>query len=143
LALVYVGLFSAAIFGLLAYVYWSTVSHLDRRVERAVDAEQVLLTRAYDQGGRRAVVALIDKRVGDQRLGGWYYGLFDASLASLSGNLRRWPEGAPLRSERDRTPPFQEPVRRNAGDNTGGCPGDLPHSLERRSPAARARGRGA
>jgi signal transduction histidine kinase len=103
LALVYVGLFSAAIFGLLGYVYWSTVSHLERRLERTVDAERVLLTRAYDQGGRPAVVALIGRRVGDERLGGWYYGLFDAAFAPLAGNLH-WPKAVPSRSEGDEAP---------------------------------------
>jgi signal transduction histidine kinase len=104
LALVYVGLFSTAIFGLLAYVYWSTVSHLDRRVERAVEAERVLLTQAYDQGGRHAVAALIDRRIGDQRLDGWYYGLFDPSLGLVAGNLPQWPKAVPVRPERDGAP---------------------------------------
>ena len=121
LALVYVGLFSAAIFGLLAYVYWSTVSYLDQGVERAVEAERVLLTQAFDRGGRRGVVALIDRRVTDDRLGGWYYGLFDASLAPIAGNLPHWPEAVPAQTGRDgaagdfRTLSIKTPLGRPAG----------------------------
>ena len=94
LALVYIALFSASIFGLLAYVYWSTISFLERNFERPVVAERGVLMHAYRGGGRRALLALIDKRITDQRLAGWYYELADAGFAPIAGNLPGWPTGA-------------------------------------------------
>lgn len=104
LALVYVALFSAAIFGLLAYVYWSTFAYLERSAERSVTAERALLTQAYDRGGRGALIALIRQRVTDQRLDGWYYGLFDTSLAPITGNLPQWPNATPVQNGRNSAP---------------------------------------
>jgi signal transduction histidine kinase len=98
LALVYVALFSASIFGLLAYVYWSTVSFLERNMDRTAIAERGLSMRAYDAGGRRGLIAFIDKRIDDQRLADWYYELADALFVPIAGNLPRWPAAATPRS---------------------------------------------
>jgi signal transduction histidine kinase len=91
IALVYVVLFSASIFGLLGYVYWSTTSYLTERFDRAAFAERKLLTDAYDRGGRRSLAAFVEKRIRDERLAGWYYELADASLSPIAGNLPHWP----------------------------------------------------
>jgi signal transduction histidine kinase len=94
LALVYIALFSASIFGLLAYVYWSTISLLDTNFERAAVAERRRLMQAYDAGGRPGLVAFIDKRIHDQRLAGWYYELADPAFSPIAGNLPSWPRRA-------------------------------------------------
>lgn len=94
IALVYVVLFSSSIFALLAYVYWSTASYLRKDLDRAVVAERPVLTRAYDTAGRRGLIALIDKRIDDERLAGWTYELADAALTPLAGNLAGWPSTA-------------------------------------------------
>jgi signal transduction histidine kinase len=94
IALVYVVLFSSSIFGLLAYVYWSTTSYLRENLDRAVVAERTVLMRAYDTGGRRGLMALIDKRAKDERLAGWVYELADAAFAPVAGNLAGWPSKA-------------------------------------------------
>ena len=95
LALVYVALFSASIFGLLAYVYWSTYSYLETNFERAVTRERTLLMESYDTGGQRNLIAIVARRIDDQRLTGWFYGLADASSRIIAGNLPQWPATAP------------------------------------------------
>jgi signal transduction histidine kinase len=92
LALVYVGLFSASIFGLLGYVYWSTISYLEENSDRTAIAERIQLMQAYDAAGRSGLIALIEKRINDGRLAGWYYELADASYAPIAGNVPRWPK---------------------------------------------------
>jgi signal transduction histidine kinase len=91
LALIYVGVFSTAIFGLLFYVHWSTVGYLREVSDRALARERAALTRAFDRGGRDGLVALIDRRLDDPHFEGWYYLLADARLTRLAGNLSRWP----------------------------------------------------
>ena len=94
LALLYVGLFSASIFGLLAYSHRSTISYLERDLDRATVAERAVLMQAYESGGRNGLIALIDQRLNDERLPGWYYELSDASFTPIAGNLRQWPAWA-------------------------------------------------
>jgi signal transduction histidine kinase len=93
LALVYIGIFSSAIFGLLAYIYWSMGSYLAENLDRATRGERDLLVKAYDVAGRGALIALINERINDGRLTGWVYELTDASATPIAGNLPRWPEG--------------------------------------------------
>lgn len=94
LALLYVVVFSGAIFGLLAFVYWSTAAYLNRNLDHALLAERALLARASADGGRDRLVWLIRARIGEKHSMGWYYELTDASLAPIAGNLTHWPAGA-------------------------------------------------
>ena len=91
LAFIYVILFSAAIFGLLGYVYWSTVRYLYEISDRAVSAESALLTKAYETGGRDGLVALINRRLTDAYFNDWAYLLVDHSFDYVAGNLQHWP----------------------------------------------------
>ena len=91
LALTCVGLFGAAIFALLGYVYWSTASYLRARSDRAIMAEQAMLMKTYDTAGRERLIALISQRVADQHVDGVIYLLADPSLAAIAGNLGTWP----------------------------------------------------
>jgi len=91
LAFIYVVLFCAAIFGLLGYVYWSTVSYLYEISDRTISAESALLTKAYAAGGRDGLIALINRRVGDTNFDDWAYLLVDHSFDYVAGNLKSWP----------------------------------------------------
>jgi signal transduction histidine kinase len=96
LAFIYVVVFSAAIFGLLGYVYWSTVGYLYEESDRSISAELGLLTKAYDFGGDDRLVQLINQRLTDGYFNGWVYLLADRSFNRVAGNLESWP--AALRS---------------------------------------------
>ena len=61
LAFIYVFLFSAAIFGLLGYVYWSTVKYLYEISDRAISVESILLVKANETGGRDGLVEFINR----------------------------------------------------------------------------------
>jgi signal transduction histidine kinase len=91
LAFIYVVVFSAAIFGLLGYVYWSTVVFLKEQSDRAIAAERNLLTRAYGAGGRAELEALINRQLADGYFSDWVYLLVDNGFDYVAGNLKRWP----------------------------------------------------
>jgi signal transduction histidine kinase len=91
LAFIYVILFSAAIFGLLGYVYWSTARYLYEISDRAIYAEGVLLTKAYEVGGRDGLVEFINRRLTDANFSDWVYLLVNQSFDYVAGNLKKWP----------------------------------------------------
>jgi len=97
LAFIYVIAFCAAIFGLLGFVYWSTVTYLYEISDRAISAEGTLLTRAYEAGGRGGLVALINRRLTDGYFGDWVYLLVDRSFDYVAGNVKSWPASLPDR----------------------------------------------
>jgi len=92
LAFIYVVAFCAAIFGLLGYVYWSTVTYLYEITDRAISADAALLTKAYEAGGREGLVTLINRRVTDVYFNDWVYLLADDSFDYVAGNLKSWPD---------------------------------------------------
>jgi signal transduction histidine kinase len=60
LALIYVGLFAAAIIGLFGYVYWSTVSYVRAEADRPTAAERAQL----DDGFARSIAGALGTAVG-------------------------------------------------------------------------------
>lgn len=91
LAFIYVALFSAAIFGLLGYVYWSTVGYLQENSDRAISVQLGLLTKAYAVGGRDRLIDLINQRLADEYFNDWIYLLSDPSFDYIAGNIKSWP----------------------------------------------------
>jgi len=91
LAFIYVIAFCAAIFGLLGYVYWSTVTYLYEMSDRAISAESALLTKAYKAGGRDGLVELVNRRLTDGYFNDWLYLLVDHSFDYVAGNVKSWP----------------------------------------------------
>ena len=98
LAFIYVIAFSSAIFAVLGYVYWSTVSYVSEKLDRNIMEERALFMKAYESAGRNGLIALINRRVADQFFHEWAYLLTDPSLVYVSGNLENWP--ATLRGDR-------------------------------------------
>jgi len=91
LAFIYVIAFCAAIFVLLGYVYWSTVTYLYEISDRAISVESTLLTKAYEAGGRDGLVRLINRRLTDAHFNDWAYLLVDHAFDYVAGNLKSWP----------------------------------------------------
>lgn len=94
-ALLYAGLFGAAILILFGYVYWSTTSYLLARSDRAIIAEHSVLLDAYQRGGRSSLVDLIDARTRDRSFRTRVYLLTDASFRPVAGNVETWPASLP------------------------------------------------
>lgn len=91
LALIYIGLFSAAVFALFGYVYWSTLAYARSQADRAIAAEHSHLVRAYDRGGRAALLLVLRQRLAEERPEGGFYLLADPGRAPIAGNLPDWP----------------------------------------------------
>jgi signal transduction histidine kinase len=91
LAFIYVAVFSAAIFGLLGYVYSSTVGYLHEQSDYDISVELRLLTNSYGTGGHDRLIELINHRLRDDYFKDWVYLLADPSLHYMAGNVERWP----------------------------------------------------
>jgi signal transduction histidine kinase len=91
LALISIGIFGAVVLALFGYVYWSTASYVQSRLDRAITAEQAILQRIYERAGSGALVAAIARRIADERLDGRLYLFVDPSYAPVAGNLATWP----------------------------------------------------
>jgi signal transduction histidine kinase len=89
--LICIGIFGTVVCALFGYVYWSTASYVRTRSDHAIAAEQAILNRAYDRGGRDGLIEVIARRIVDGRLEGGLYLLADSSLVPLAGNLTGWP----------------------------------------------------
>jgi signal transduction histidine kinase len=92
LAFVYVVVFCSAIFALLGYVYLTTASYLHDRFDSSIGTEGGLLVKAFERGGRDALVELIKRRTGDEFFADWAYLVVDAGSAYVAGNLISWPQ---------------------------------------------------
>jgi signal transduction histidine kinase len=90
-ALTWIAIFGAIVVALFAYVYWSTASYVLGRADKLIAAEQELLHKTYDSGGRSALIAAVERSVADDRDRDWLYLLADPSFTPLAGNLQAWP----------------------------------------------------
>jgi hypothetical protein len=91
LAFIYVIVFSSAIFAVLGYVYWATVTFVSKNLDRSISVERALLIKAYDSAERTSLTTLINRRVTDPFFDEWAYLLTDPSLHPIAGNLKSWP----------------------------------------------------
>jgi signal transduction histidine kinase len=91
LALIFIGIFGAAVIALFAYVYWSTSTFVLGRTDNAIVAEHAMLRKAYDAGGRDGLAAAIGQRIAGERRDGAIYLVADPAFAPIAGNLKAWP----------------------------------------------------
>jgi signal transduction histidine kinase len=91
LAFIYVIVFSSAIFAVLGYVYWATVTFVSKNLDRSISVERALLIKAYDSAERTGLTTLINRRVTDPFFDEWAYLLTDPSFHPVAGNLKSWP----------------------------------------------------
>jgi methyl-accepting chemotaxis protein len=90
-ALIWIGIFGAAVLALFGYVYWSTASYVLSRSDHAIAAEHAILHKAYEVAGRSGLMAAIAQRIADQRFEAGLYLLADSSFTPVAGNLKVWP----------------------------------------------------
>lgn len=93
LAILYVGLFSASVAGLFAYVYGSTAEYLRGRDDAGILAEERLLQSVFAAGGAPALAALVATRRGSAPDDDLYL-VADAGFRPLAGTLATWPAAA-------------------------------------------------
>src|SRR5215831_16305511 len=79
LALLCIVVFSGTVFALLGYVYWATTNYVHGRSDRAIVADRASLVQAYEQGGRGALVNLINQRITGRDFEAGIYLLLDRS----------------------------------------------------------------
>jgi signal transduction histidine kinase len=90
-ALIFIGIFGAAVVALFTYVYFSTVSYVRSRSDHAITSELAILQKSYARGGRSAVINAIGQRIGDEHFADSVYLLADTSFTPVFGNLQVWP----------------------------------------------------
>lgn len=89
LALIAIGTFGLIVSAIFAYVYWSTLSYVRDRSDRAIMTEQASLDDAYARSGRDGLTALIAQRIANK--GDQVYLLVGPGSVVLAGNLKQWP----------------------------------------------------
>ena len=89
LALIAIGTFGLIVSAIFAYVYWSTLSSVRDRSDRAIMTEQASLDDAYARSGRDGLTALIAQRIANK--GDQVYLLVGPGSVVLAGNLKQWP----------------------------------------------------
>ncbi len=96
LALLYFGLFSTSVLGLLAFIYWSTAVYATRQTDATIEAEIRGLEERYRIDGLAGLSRLIARRLAQQQPGdSSVYLLTDHNFQPLVGNLNRWPTPEP------------------------------------------------
>jgi signal transduction histidine kinase len=91
LAFIFVIVFSSAIFAVLGYVYWATITFVSKNLDRSISVERALLIKAYDSAERTSLTTLINRRVTDPFFDEWAYLLTDPLFNPVVGNLKSWP----------------------------------------------------
>jgi signal transduction histidine kinase len=91
LALICIGIFGAAVLGLIGYVSWSTESYVLGRSDAAISSDHAALVKIRAGNGRLGLAATIEQRLADPHFSGAVYLLTDAGFAPVAGNLKGWP----------------------------------------------------
>lgn len=86
--------FGLSVCGVLAFVYWTTVSVIEGQNDDTIEAEIAGLEEQYIERGLIGLVELIRARSADESRRRGLYLLTDPLLTPLAGNLTRWPEEA-------------------------------------------------
>ena len=95
LALIYLGLFSAAVLVLLGIIYWTATDSVSRQIDKTIDAEIRGLAEQYRQGGTVGLIRAISRRVEEAERTRGLYLVTDHAFVPLAGNLSRWPDATP------------------------------------------------
>ncbi len=88
-ALVWIALFGVLVVALFGYVYWSTVSYVLDRSDHIITVQHDTLRKAYETGGRDALIAALARSSADDRDARNL--LADPSFKPIGGNLDAWP----------------------------------------------------
>jgi signal transduction histidine kinase len=96
LAVLYVAVFAASVFGVLLFVYWSSADFVERQTQATLDAEISGLAEQYAQRGLSGLVQIVAARSAGDRGDGMLYLVTNADGHPLAGNITGWPEGTPV-----------------------------------------------
>lgn len=94
IAILYLALFGATLFGTLTYIYWSTTDLIERQMNDTIEAEIRGLSEQYHEEGLTRLVEVVRERSGRGGNPENVYLLADRKFKPLAGNLESWP-GAP------------------------------------------------
>jgi signal transduction histidine kinase len=97
LAAVYFALFAVSVLALLAFVYVSIASFIDRQTEAIIRAELRGLADQYDRAGLPGLTDTIHTRIAGQQVHATLYLLTDQRLKPIAGNLTFWPAATTVR----------------------------------------------
>ena len=97
LAALYLTLFATSVLALLAFIYVSAASFVERQTETTLNAEIASLTEQYEQRGLAGLVAVVAERSARQRGEAMLYLMIDPLRRPLAGNLSGWPQAEQVR----------------------------------------------
>lgn len=92
LALLYMVLFAASVFILLAFIYWRTAGYMAEQTDETIEAEIVGLAEQYRGRGINGLINIIRERVARDPDGKSIYLFTTDDYLKLAGNLPGWPE---------------------------------------------------
>ena len=90
LALVYLLLFAASAFALIAFIYWNTAGFMASQTDETINAEILGLREQYTQSGLPGLRQVIIERSAGGGTG--LYILANADFSRIAGNLSAWPD---------------------------------------------------
>ena len=90
LALVYLLLFAASAFALIAFIYWNTAGFMASQTDETINAEILGLQEQYAQSGLPGLRQIIIERSSGGGTG--LYILTNSDYTRLAGNLSSWPD---------------------------------------------------
>ena len=93
-AVLYMAVFGLSVCGVLAFVYWSTVSVIDEQSDATIEAEITGLAEQYRERKLLGLVEIIRNRSKGQSGRRGVYLLTDPFMTPLAGNLTAWPVAA-------------------------------------------------
>ena len=90
LALVYLLLFAASAFALIAFIYWNTAGFMASQTDETIEAEILGLREQYSSSGLPGVRQVVLERSAGQ--GSGLYLLANSDYSRIAGNLTAWPD---------------------------------------------------
>ena len=94
LTLLYTAIFCTSALVLFGFVFWSTVSVIERQSTETIEAEIRGLAEQYREQGLGRLIEVIEERSSVEGDNDNIYLLTDPRLVPLTGNLNDWPEDA-------------------------------------------------
>ena len=90
-AATYAGLLALSAAALALFLWWATAGLLDRQTEAAIRADAQGLSERWEDGGTKALIAIIGERLAGNVDDDAIYLLADSTHKLVTGNLDRWP----------------------------------------------------
>ena len=90
LALVYLLLFAASAFALIAFIYWNTAGFMATQTDQTIEAEVLGLREQYSSSGLPGLRQVVLER--SAGLGSGLYLLANSDYSRIAGNLTAWPD---------------------------------------------------